>query len=206
MHDHDDDLNVDLTPLIDVIFMLVIFFIMTMSFTLPVIDFNLPQSGTAQSENRTATIRVSVDQDGNFKAADTPCTVEELAAVIEARMVESNKKNEELSIELVIDSETPTQHLITVADLARTYTHGRLLVVAEKHDTAPGAAAGASSANAGASNAAAGATSGPNGPVSSVKAAAAANASAGAAGSAPNGMMKNQASNDNAGKLQGEGK
>lgn len=203
MHDHDDDLNVDLTPLIDVIFMLVIFFIMTMSFTLPVIDFNLPQSGTAQSENRTATIRVSVDQDGNFKAADTPCTVEELAAVIEARMVESNKKNEELSIELVIDSETPTQHLITVADLARTYTHGRLLVVAEKHDTAPGAAAsaaGASSATAGAagaSNTAAGATSGPNGPVSSVKA---------AAGSAPNGMMKNQALNDNAGKLQGEGK
>lgn len=206
MHDHDDDLNVDLTPLIDVIFMLVIFFIMTMSFTLPVIDFNLPQSGTAQSENRTATIRVSVDQDGNFKAADTPCTVEELAAVIEARMVESNKKNEELSIELVIDSETPTQHLITVADLARTYTHGRLLVVAEKHDTPPGAsasaasaagAAGASSANAGASNAAAGAASGPNGPVSSVKA---------AAGSAPNGMMKNQALNDNAGKLQGEGK
>lgn len=64
MHDHDDDLNVDLTPLIDVIFMLVIFFIMTMSFTLPVIDFNLPQSGTAQSENRTATIRVSVDENG----------------------------------------------------------------------------------------------------------------------------------------------
>ncbi len=37
MSDLDDDLNVDLTPLIDVIFMLVIFFIMTMSFTLPVI-------------------------------------------------------------------------------------------------------------------------------------------------------------------------
>ena len=72
MNEHDDDLNVDLTPLIDVIFMLVIFFIMTMSFTLPVIDFNLPQSGTAQSESRTTTIRVSVDAHGNFSAGETP--------------------------------------------------------------------------------------------------------------------------------------
>lgn len=54
-------------------------------------------------------------------------------------MVECNDNNEELSIELVISSDTPTQHLITVADLARTYTHGRLLVVAEKNDNAPGA-------------------------------------------------------------------
>ena len=139
MNEHDDDLNVDLTPLIDVIFMLVIFFIMTMSFTLPVIDFNLPQSGTAQSESRTATIRVSVDAHGNFSAGETPCTVDELETIIEKRMVECNDNNEELSIELVISSDTPTQHLITVADLARTYTHGRLLVVAEKNDNAPGA-------------------------------------------------------------------
>ncbi|WP_308498466.1 biopolymer transporter ExbD [uncultured Anaerobiospirillum sp.] len=139
MNEHDDDLNVDLTPLIDVIFMLVIFFIMTMSFTLPVIDFNLPQSGTAQSESRTATIRVSVDAHGNFSAGETSCTVDELETIIEKRMVECNDNNEELSIELVISSDTPTQHLITVADLARTYTHGRLLVVAEKNDNAPGA-------------------------------------------------------------------
>ena len=33
MNDLDDDLAVDLTPLIDVTFMLVIFFLMTMSFT-----------------------------------------------------------------------------------------------------------------------------------------------------------------------------
>lgn len=142
MNEHDDDLNVDLTPLIDVIFMLVIFFIMTMSFTLPVIDFNLPQSGTAQSESRTATIRVSVDAHGNFSAGETPCTVDELETIIEKRMVECNDQNEELSIELVISSDTPTQHLITVADLARTYTHGRLLVVAEKNDNAPGSAVG----------------------------------------------------------------
>ncbi len=201
MHDHDDDLNVDLTPLIDVIFMLVIFFIMTMSFTLPVIDFNLPQSGTAQSENRTATIRVSVDENGNFKAAEIPCSVEELAAIIEARMVESNKKNEELSIELIIDSETPTQHLITVADLARTYTHGRLLVVAEKHDNAQATAKNNSNSATTTSAPANGQTvpaTHPNGPVT--------NLNEGAHSTAPNGMMKNPAPNDNAAALQGEGK
>ena len=43
----NDILHVDLTPLIDVIFMLVIFFILTMSFTSPVIDLTLPNSKAA---------------------------------------------------------------------------------------------------------------------------------------------------------------
>ena len=52
MHDFDDDdLHVDLTSLIDVIFMLVIFFIMTMSFTLPEIELNVPTSTTAEEND-----------------------------------------------------------------------------------------------------------------------------------------------------------
>ena len=42
MNDLDDDLKLDLTPMIDVIFMLIIFFIMTMSFVMPVINVDLP--------------------------------------------------------------------------------------------------------------------------------------------------------------------
>lgn len=43
----DDDLSLDLTPLIDVIFMLVIFFVLTTTFSKPVIDMILPKSTSA---------------------------------------------------------------------------------------------------------------------------------------------------------------
>ena len=126
----NDDLAVDLTALIDVTFMLVIFFIMTMSFTLPVIDFNLPQSSTAQSEERAATMRISVDAQGHYSVgANTQTTKEQLPALIQQELQKSAAAQQELTLELVIDAQAPSQELISVADLARTYTQGRLVVV-----------------------------------------------------------------------------
>ena len=134
MSDLDDDLNVDLTPLIDVIFMLVIFFIMTMSFTLPVIDFDLPQSSTAQAEQQGRTMRISVDINGNYIVDEQERTLVELNDLVKERMVTCQQDHEDLTLELVIDSQSPTQYLINIADLARAYTQGRLIVVSEKVD------------------------------------------------------------------------
>lgn len=134
MSDLDDDLNVDLTPLIDVIFMLVIFFIMTMSFTLPVIDFDLPQSSTAQAEQQARTMRISVDINGNYIVDEQERTLDELNDLVKERMVTCQQDHEDLTLELVIDSQSPTQYLINIADLARAYTQGRLIVVSEKVD------------------------------------------------------------------------
>ena len=134
MSDLDDDLNVDLTPLIAVIFMLVIFFIMTMSFTLPVIDFDLPQSSTAQAEQQGRTMRISVDINGNYIVDEQERTLDELNDLVKERMVTCQQDHEDLTLELVIDSQSPTQYLINIADLARAYTQGRLIVVSEKVD------------------------------------------------------------------------
>lgn len=137
----NDDLAVDLTPLIDVTFMLVIFFIMTMSFTLPVIDFNLPQSSTAKSEERPYTMRISVDAQGNYTVgADTKATKDALPELIAAELQKSTEAQHELTLELVIDAAAPSQELIHVADLARTYTQGRLVVVSTPIDSAQPAA------------------------------------------------------------------
>ena len=134
MSDLDDDLNVDLTPLIDVIFMLVIFFIMTMSFTLPVIDFDLPQSSTAQAEQQGRTMRISVDINGNYIVDEQARTLDELNDLVKERIVTCQQDHEDLTLELVIDSQSPTQYLINIADLARAYTQGRLIVLSEKVD------------------------------------------------------------------------
>ena len=121
--------------------MLVIFFIMTMSFTLPVIDFNLPQSSTAKSEERPYTMRISVDAHGNYTVgADTKTTKDALPELIAAELQKSTEAQHELTLELVIDAAAPSQELIHVADLARTYTQGRLVVVSTPIDPAQPAA------------------------------------------------------------------
>lgn len=122
MNDWDnDDLQVDLTPLIDVTFMLVIFFIMTMSFALPSIELDLPRSETAQRQaEQTASLRLNVSADGAMFYQDRPISVDEAAALL--------KQGSFKLIELNLDQKAPAQRLIDAADLARLYTEGRLQV------------------------------------------------------------------------------
>ena len=61
MNDFDEDASIDLTPVIDVIFMLLIFFIMTTTFSKPVLDIVLPASETAEEPSRkNAELLISV--------------------------------------------------------------------------------------------------------------------------------------------------
>lgn len=148
MNDLDDDLGVDLTPLIDVTFMLVIFFLMTMSFTLPVIDFTLPTAESAQAQSQRATVRISVDASGSYMLNNNPCDEAALPSLLEAHVLKANEAGKELTIELVIDAHAPSQHLIHVADLSRLYTQGRLMVVSTTEpDASADSAAAASEAS-----------------------------------------------------------
>ena len=123
----DDDLHVDLTSLIDVIFMLVIFFIMTMSFTLPEIELNVPTSTTAVENDASAnSFSVSIDSTGAFFINKQQLTLDELQQII--------AKEKPQSITLYLDPQSPAQSFIDVSDLARTYTSGKLLVKALQRD------------------------------------------------------------------------
>lgn len=48
----EEEPRVDLTPLIDVIFMLVIFFVMTMTFSKPVLDVVLPAAQNSEVKKK----------------------------------------------------------------------------------------------------------------------------------------------------------
>lgn len=121
MEDFDDDLHVDLTPLIDVIFMLVIFFIMTMSFALPTIDFLLPQSTTSQvSAERSDVFSLQINTSGQYFYEGRQITRQELIDLIKAA--------DNPAIELAIDKNAPAQYLIDIADISREYSQGRLSI------------------------------------------------------------------------------
>ena len=62
----EEEPRVDLTPLIDVIFMLVIFFVMTMTFSKPVLDVVLPAAQNSEVKKKTAELVISVKSDGKY--------------------------------------------------------------------------------------------------------------------------------------------
>ena len=68
----------DLTPLIDVIFMLVIFFVMTMTFSKPVLDVVLPAAQNSEVKKKTAELVISVKSDGKYFFNDQEIPKEEL--------------------------------------------------------------------------------------------------------------------------------
>ena len=73
--DENEEPRIDLTSLIDVIFMLVIFFVMTMTFSSkPVLDIVLPESTQAKASEVPEELLVAVKADGSIWADGRPIT------------------------------------------------------------------------------------------------------------------------------------
>ena len=124
MNDLDDDLKLDLTPMIDVIFMLIIFFIMTMSFVMPVINVDLPTSSTANTEAQKTSLVVAISKNGELSYQGEMTTKDKLETILK----DGNYK------EIVVhsDKDASVQAMVDVADLSREYVKGELRLVVNK--------------------------------------------------------------------------
>ncbi len=77
----DIDASLDLTPLIDAVFMLLIFFIMATTFSKPVLEVALAKAESATvKETAKEKLTVTITTDGRILFDDVPVTAEEIAA------------------------------------------------------------------------------------------------------------------------------
>lgn len=117
MSDHfddfdDDDGNIDLTPLIDAVFLLLIFFITTTTFIRPSVTLALPQASSAKpSEDRRAEIVFAVDAKGAVHHKDRTVTRTDVRAIIAERP--------EARINLHVDKAAPFDAFMSVLDEAK---------------------------------------------------------------------------------------
>ncbi len=128
--DLDQDAGIDLTPLIDVIFMLLIFFIMTTTFSKPVLEIMLPASdaATPQSERRPELI-ISITAEGKIFHQDTPLRPDSLNALLDSRP-------EDL-LNLFVDEKAPFEAFVSIVDIAKTKRGGHFVISTKT--AAPGA-------------------------------------------------------------------
>jgi biopolymer transport protein ExbD len=128
MFDLDEEPNVDLTPLIDVIFMLLVFFIMTTTFSRPVLDILLPTSETAEASNNRQEQIVSIKADGTLHYDGRQIEKSELAGILDEKP--------EALLNLYVDQKTPFEAFVGVVDIAKVKKGGRF-VISTQQDAHP---------------------------------------------------------------------
>ena len=84
--------EMDITPLLDVMFMLLLFFLLTSSFLNPSISLKLPEAANKKVE-KNQNIIVSVDKDGTIYCNREAVTIDTLPNVLKKNLSNSKKKN-----------------------------------------------------------------------------------------------------------------
>ena len=110
--------NVDMTPMIDIVFQLILFFLVSTTFaTLPGIKLNLPQSHTAESTSLMG-ITITADESGalffNEKEVSMTTLGEELLS-----FDTGTTKKEEFPVSLEADSEVTNGTIVKIFDVIR---------------------------------------------------------------------------------------
>jgi biopolymer transport protein ExbD len=129
--------QLSMAPLIDVVFLLLLFFMLTSSFVDPeAVELALPESHTsAPSEERS--IRVAVDADGVVYLDDEPIALAALEPAIAAAL----GVDPDATVSLSTDAELRVQQMLAVIDEIRAAGAERLSFVAQGVGEAPGAGA-----------------------------------------------------------------
>ncbi|PAV26128.1 outer membrane transport energization protein ExbD [Tamilnaduibacter salinus] len=111
----EEEEGIDVTPMLDVVFIMLIFFIVTASFVKESgIDVNRPEASTAQPKDR-ANILVGIDPDGDVWINRRNVELNSVRANIERLHAE----NPQGSVVIQADEEAATRYLVAVMDAAR---------------------------------------------------------------------------------------
>jgi biopolymer transport protein ExbD len=110
--------EMDMTPMTDCIFLLLIFFMITTTFIdVRGLVVDLPGAGDQQEEQqqKKKDVNVTISADGQYTVAGSPCPAEALASAIKGAMEENNNKN----VIFQGDPQTPHGAVVFAMDVAK---------------------------------------------------------------------------------------
>ncbi len=107
-------LSLDMAPLIDIVFQLLIFFMLSSSFLNPSLKLNLPKA-VQQDQRETERIIISVDKEGGVFVNTLKTSMESLKSAVESKLASDPKK----SVHVRGDKDMPYKYFVEVMDIAR---------------------------------------------------------------------------------------
>lgn len=114
-----DELNINLTPLIDVVFLLLIFFMVTTTFREESeIEINLPQASKEPMEPMGEPMEVLIDRDGRFYV-DRNLVINTQLDTLKRALRKATGDRKDPPVIISADANAPHQAVVTAMDAAR---------------------------------------------------------------------------------------
>jgi len=113
---NDDEAEINITPMLDIVFIMLIFFIVTTSFVKELgVDVNRPTNTPVKEQKKSEVIAVRIDDTGQIFVQDRLVDVRAVRANIESGL--ANKPD--ATVVVVADRSSESGLLVTVIDQAR---------------------------------------------------------------------------------------
>lgn len=129
-----DEPELNLTPLIDVVFLLLIFFMVSTTFTKESdITIDLPQSSSSEASRKDKPLEIVIDAKGQYFINDNKVINTDVKTLRNAlKKLASGKKDQQLVIRA--DGKAPHQSVINAMDAARQLGMNRLTFATRQQD------------------------------------------------------------------------
>ncbi|NOQ87742.1 MAG: biopolymer transporter ExbD [Gammaproteobacteria bacterium] len=118
----EESVEVNLTPLIDVVFLLLIFFMVTTTFDKHArLKVSLPESSTKAAQQQSEPLVLSIDAKGNYFLNERQLVNQQLDTLKQAlkkTIGQSNKDYKDVALVLRADANTPHQSVVRAMDAA----------------------------------------------------------------------------------------
>ena len=129
-----DEPSINLTPLIDVVFLLLIFFMVTTTFTRETrLQVNLPEAEAETQPTQSERLEIVVSRDGSFALNGQTLVNGKFETLLRGLELES-KGNLTLPVIIVADSEATHQSVVTAMDAIGKAGFARLSIATQRSE------------------------------------------------------------------------
>lgn len=129
-----DELAINLTPLIDVVFLLLIFFMVSTSFTSETqLAVNLPEAEGAPASDSKTRLELMIAPDGTFRLNGNPVSAQ--ASALRAALREATGMRRDTPLTIAADGDAPHRYVVMALDVANGLGLKRLTIAAQTPTT-----------------------------------------------------------------------
>lgn len=129
-----DEPSINLTPLIDVVFLLLIFFMVTTTFTRETrLQVNLPEAEAETLSTETERLEIVVSRDGSFALNGQTLVNGRVETLLRGLALESDG-NFDLPVIIVADSQASHQSVVTAMDAIAQAGFARLSIATQRSE------------------------------------------------------------------------
>ena len=124
-----DEPRIDLTPMVDVVFLLLIFFMISTTFVeSPGISIKLPEASSQTVEREPKEIKVYLSKEGDIYHLDQKISLDDFRGLL----AEHQSEAELTTVLLLADQESRHGKVVTLMDLARDAGFVKLAIATEQ--------------------------------------------------------------------------